>query len=239
MMGRGVLVGAIGASRLRWAAAAGGVAWLVALLAPGRLGRARAALGARVRALLMVPADLLMRGLLRRQRIIYNVAWEDPRIDGAVLELDDADTVLVLSTGGCNVLDRLLDHPAHIVAVDFNGGQSALLELKLVAARVCDHPTFFALFASPRPRGARPRPRPDLRPRPRPRPHERRLTPRAPAQPSSTRSMRARCGHTSPTPPPPSGTLMVHSSTAPCTRAPRACSRAASSASRGWSGSGI
>ena len=34
-----------------------------------------------------------------------NVAWEDPRIDQHLLRMGADDTLLVLTTGGCNVLD--------------------------------------------------------------------------------------------------------------------------------------
>ena len=33
-----------------------------------------------------------------------NVAWEDPRIDQHLLRMGAEDTLLVLTTGGCNVL---------------------------------------------------------------------------------------------------------------------------------------
>merc|ERR1719181_2313726 len=79
--------------------------------------------------------------------IIYNVAWEDPRIDGKVLKLGPEDRLLMLTTGGCNVLDRLLDGVEHIVSVDLNPSQNALLELKLAAAKALTHEQFFQLFA--------------------------------------------------------------------------------------------
>ena len=87
-----------------------------------------------------------MDAILRR-KIIYNVAWEDPRIDGEVLALGEGETILMLTTGGCNVLDRLLDGVAHIVSADLNPCQNALLELKLAAARALTHEQFFQLFA--------------------------------------------------------------------------------------------
>ena len=74
--------------------------------------------------------DKTMDAILRR-KIIYNAAWEDPRIDGKVLALGEGETIMMLTTGGCNVLDRLLDGVAHIVSVDLNPCQNALLELKL------------------------------------------------------------------------------------------------------------
>merc|ERR1719486_1246323 len=81
---------------------------------------------------------------LLRNTIIYNVAWEDPRIDGKVLQLGPEDRLLMLTTGGCNVLDRLLDGVGHIVSVDLNPSQNALLELRLAAARACTHEQLFA-----------------------------------------------------------------------------------------------
>jgi len=105
-------------------------------------GRLRASLMRHVYAL----QDALMNYVLRNC-ILYNVAWEDPRIDGDLLQLQNDDNVLVLTTGGCNVLDRLIDEPLHIVAVDLNAAQNALLELKLAGLRVLCHEDFFQLFA--------------------------------------------------------------------------------------------
>ena len=102
-------------------------------------GRLRASLMRHVYAL----QDALMNYVLRNC-ILYNVAWEDPRIDGDLLQLQNDDNVLVLTTGGCNVLDRLIDEPLHIVAVDLNAAQNALLELKLAGLRVLCHEDFFS-----------------------------------------------------------------------------------------------
>ena len=85
--------------------------------------------------------------VVRAVQIIYNVAWEDPRIDGKVLKMGPGETILMLTTGGCNVLDRLLDGVEHIVSVDLNPAQNALLELKLAAAQALTHEQFFQLFA--------------------------------------------------------------------------------------------
>ena len=107
---------------------------------------ARDRLGQVLRSLRTRLMDRLM-GIILRNGIIYNVAWEDPRVDGQLLSLGGQDRLLVLTTGGCNVLDRLLDGPEHIVAVDLNPAQNALLELKLAAARALNHEQFFQLFA--------------------------------------------------------------------------------------------
>ena len=87
-----------------------------------------------------------MHALLGRS-IIYNVAWEDPRIDCELLALGADDTVLMITTGGCNVLDMALEGARKVVAADLNPRQNALLELKIVAAKTLTHAQFFALFA--------------------------------------------------------------------------------------------
>ena len=82
-----------------------------------------------------------------RSPIMYFSLEQDPRIDGNLLKLGPEDHLLMLTTGGCNVLDRLLDGVGHIVSVDLNPSQNALLELRLAAARACTHEQFFQLFA--------------------------------------------------------------------------------------------
>ena len=73
--------------------------------------------------------DLLFRHV-HRSNLIYNCAWEDPRIDRELLELDRDSTVVMITSAGCNALDYLLDDPARIHAIDMNFRQNALLELK-------------------------------------------------------------------------------------------------------------
>lgn len=85
--------------------------------------------------------------------LIYNSCWEDPAVDRRALALGPDDTVLVITSAGCNALDYALAGPARIDAVDANPRQSALLELKLAAIRRLDFDDFFALFGA----GAHPR----------------------------------------------------------------------------------
>jgi S-adenosylmethionine-diacylglycerol 3-amino-3-carboxypropyl transferase len=63
--------------------------------------------------------------------LIYNCAWEDPRLDRQMLGLDAASKVVMITSAGCNALDYLLDDPAEIHAIDVNFRQNALLELKM------------------------------------------------------------------------------------------------------------
>ncbi len=63
--------------------------------------------------------------------LIYNCAWEDPRLDREMLRLDASSKVVMITSAGCNALDYLLDDPAEIHAIDMNFRQNALLELKM------------------------------------------------------------------------------------------------------------
>lgn len=78
--------------------------------------------------------------------MVYNTCWEDPAVDRQALQLSPEDSLLVITSAGCNVLDYALDGPAAIHAVDANPRQTALLELKLAGIRRLNHGDFFQLF---------------------------------------------------------------------------------------------
>jgi S-adenosylmethionine-diacylglycerol 3-amino-3-carboxypropyl transferase len=82
--------------------------------------------------------------------LVYNTCWEDPAVDRRALDIGPDDTMLVITSAGCNVLDYSLAGPARIHAVDANPRQTALLELKLAGIRRLDHADFFALFGDGR-----------------------------------------------------------------------------------------
>jgi S-adenosylmethionine-diacylglycerol 3-amino-3-carboxypropyl transferase len=78
--------------------------------------------------------------------LIYNTCWEDPRLDRVALGLGPDDTVVAITSAGCNVLDYALQSPRHLYAVDVNPRQNALLELKIAGIRTLSFETFFDLF---------------------------------------------------------------------------------------------
>ncbi len=106
--------------------------------------------------------DLLFKTIHQRY-LIYNMCWEDPRIDRQLLRLDGDSKVVVLTSAGCNALDYLLDDPAEIHAVDVKHRQNALLQLKLALIERGDfedlermfhygsHPKFRELYRALRP----------------------------------------------------------------------------------------
>jgi S-adenosylmethionine-diacylglycerol 3-amino-3-carboxypropyl transferase len=83
---------------------------------------------------------------LYSRSLVYNTCWEDPAVDRVALRLRPEDTLLVITSAGCNVLDYALEGPSRIYAVDANPRQTALLELKLAGIRRLDHADFFDLF---------------------------------------------------------------------------------------------
>jgi len=81
-----------------------------------------------------------------KTNIIFNTVWEDPRIDSEALNFNEDDTILTISSAGCNALSMLLHNPKHIYLVDRNPCQNALVELKLAAIKNLDYENFWKMF---------------------------------------------------------------------------------------------
>ena len=90
--------------------------------------------------------DQALFNMLYRRSLVYNTCWEDPAVDREALALGADDTVLVITSAGCNVLDYALTGPRRVHAVDANPRQSALLDLKLAGIRALSYDDFFAVF---------------------------------------------------------------------------------------------
>ena len=43
--------------------------------------------------------------------LVYNTCWEDPRLDRVALQIGPRDSVLVITSAGCNALDYALTGP--------------------------------------------------------------------------------------------------------------------------------
>lgn len=80
------------------------------------------------------------------RNLVYNTCWEDPAVDQQALTLGPEDTVLVITSAGCNALDYALHAPRRIHCVDANPRQNALLELKIAGIRRLAHEDFFRIF---------------------------------------------------------------------------------------------
>ena len=77
---------------------------------------------------------------------IYNVSWEDPRMDQRVFDLSEDDHIITIASAGCNVLDYICQG-AEVTAVDFNLCQINLTELKMVAICNIEYEQFFEIFS--------------------------------------------------------------------------------------------
>ncbi|KNC96236.1 uncharacterized protein SPPG_08390 [Spizellomyces punctatus DAOM BR117] len=85
--------------------------------------------------------------LSRFSTYIYAFAWEDPRVDLEFMELTPNDRMLVITSGGCNVLEYAAKvGPARIHAVDLNPCQNNMLELKLAGISSLEFSEFWKLF---------------------------------------------------------------------------------------------
>jgi len=93
--------------------------------------------------------------MIHQNNLVYNTCWEDPRLDRQALDLGPDDTVLVITSAGCNALDYALTGTKHVHAVDMNPRQNALLDLKLAGIRNLSFPDFFAMFGQGRLEGVR------------------------------------------------------------------------------------
>jgi S-adenosylmethionine-diacylglycerol 3-amino-3-carboxypropyl transferase len=76
-------------------------------------------------------------------------------VDRQALGITSEDTLVVITSAGCNVLDYALLDPRRIHAVDANPRQTALLELKLAGIRRLAYDDFFAAFGHGRHPGFR------------------------------------------------------------------------------------
>jgi S-adenosylmethionine-diacylglycerol 3-amino-3-carboxypropyl transferase len=100
---------------------------------------------AKRKSLIKATQDLVFKRV-HGSHLIYNCAWEDPRIDRQLLQMNNESRVMMITSAGCNVLDYMLDNPAEMHAVDMNFRQNAVLDLKMALLRKGDHDALFDLF---------------------------------------------------------------------------------------------
>ncbi len=77
---------------------------------------------------------------------LYTQSWEDPEPDMVHMDINANDTVLTLTSGGCNALNLLLHGAGEVYSVDCNPAQTALLELKAVAIQQLGFEDTWQLF---------------------------------------------------------------------------------------------
>lgn len=80
--------------------------------------------------------------------IVYSNVWEDPELNRLSLHVKPTDSVLSITSGGCNSLNLLLEGPERVVSIDLNPAQLALLELKIAAIKELSHEDFLELLGA-------------------------------------------------------------------------------------------
>ncbi len=83
--------------------------------------------------------------------LVFNMSWEDPEMDRRAFNLTEDDSVISITSAGCNPLNFLCQSPRKLVAVDGNPAQNAVMELKLAAIEHLEYERFFDIFAARRP----------------------------------------------------------------------------------------
>lgn len=75
-------------------------------------------------------------------KLIFTLNWEDPEMDRMALKIQPGDSMMTITSGGCNTLSFLLQDPSVIYTIDINPSQSYVIELKIVAMKYLDYAEF-------------------------------------------------------------------------------------------------
>ncbi len=71
--------------------------------------------------------------------VVYANVWEDPELNRRSLHVRPGDSVLSITSGGCNSLCLLLENPGRVVSIDLNPAQLGMLEYKRAAIMELDY----------------------------------------------------------------------------------------------------
>ena len=77
---------------------------------------------------------------------IYNLSWEDPKTDIKLYDIKKDNKICMITTGGDNVLDYLIEDPKSIYTYDLNIRQNFLLELKMSCIKELTQEDCFQIF---------------------------------------------------------------------------------------------
>jgi S-adenosylmethionine-diacylglycerol 3-amino-3-carboxypropyl transferase len=75
-------------------------------------------------------------------KLIFTLNWEDPEMDRIALKIKPGDSLMTITSGGCNTLSFLLQDPSVIFTVDINPSQSYVIELKITAMKYLEYQEF-------------------------------------------------------------------------------------------------
>lgn len=87
-----------------------------------------------------------INGQVPLSTLIFTLNWEDPESDVRAIEMKPGQTLMTITSGGCNTLNFLLHDPEKIYAVDINHAQTCLMEFKTAAIKNLSHHEFISLL---------------------------------------------------------------------------------------------
>jgi len=79
-------------------------------------------------------------------KVDFYISWEDFYSVQEALNVVSSDTVITITSGGCNVFNLLLCNPKKVISLDYNPYQKYLMELKIAAIRNLDYSGFLEIM---------------------------------------------------------------------------------------------
>lgn len=87
-----------------------------------------------------------INGQVPLSSLIFTANWEDPESDIKAVDMKPGQSLLTITSGGCNILHFLLYDPEVIYAVDINPAQTWLMELKIAAIKNLSYDDFVSFM---------------------------------------------------------------------------------------------
>ncbi len=87
-----------------------------------------------------------INGQVPLSNLIFTLNWEDPESDVRAIGMKPGQSLLTITSGGCNTLSFLLHDPEKIYAVDINPAQTWLMEFKIACFKNLDHDEVISLL---------------------------------------------------------------------------------------------
>ncbi len=87
-----------------------------------------------------------INGQVPLSNLIFTLNWEDPESDAKAIEMKAGQSLLTITSGGCNTLNFLLYDPEKIYAVDINPAQTWVMEFKIAGIKNLNYLEFISLL---------------------------------------------------------------------------------------------
>ena len=84
-----------------------------------------------------------------KHSVAHSNVWEDPELDRVALKVKPGQSVISITSGGCNSLCLLLEDPGRVVSIDANPAQLAVIEYKRAAIMELEYEDFLESIGTP------------------------------------------------------------------------------------------